>query len=351
MNSTLKSLLFWMVLVVVGVLIWNFSANFNRGPQQIPFTTFLKEVADGKVAEVEITGNDIKGKYVDRSAAAPAPISAPTPSPSTKASVICSTEKGVIINGRDAAASPWANVLYYWAPILLMIGFWIFIMRQMQSGGNKALSFGKSRAKLSSQLPEEGHVQGRVGRRRGEGRAPGNHRVPEGTAEVPEARRPHPEGRAPHGLPGNRQDAARARRRGRGQRSVLLDQRLGLRRDVRRRRRLARPRPVRAGQEERPLHRLHRRDRRRRPAPRRRPRRRPRRARADAQPAPRRDGRVRVERGRHPRRRDQPARRARPGAAASRAASTAASSSIVPTSRAARGSSPSTPRRFRSPTT
>ena len=62
MNSTLKSLLFWMVLVVVAVLIWNFSANFNRGPQQIPFTTFLKEVADGKVAEVEITGNDIKGK-------------------------------------------------------------------------------------------------------------------------------------------------------------------------------------------------------------------------------------------------------------------------------------------------
>ena len=56
----------------------------------------------------------------------------------------------MVILGRDAAASPWANVLYYWAPILLMIGFWIFIMRQMQSGGNKALSFGKSRAKLSS---------------------------------------------------------------------------------------------------------------------------------------------------------------------------------------------------------
>ena len=45
---------------------------------------------------------------------------------------------------------PWATLLYSWAPILLMIGFWIFIMRQMQSGGNKALSFGKSRAKLSS---------------------------------------------------------------------------------------------------------------------------------------------------------------------------------------------------------
>ena len=46
--------------------------------------------------------------------------------------------------------SPWAALLYNWAPILLMIGFWVFIMRQMQSGGNKALSFGKSKAKLSS---------------------------------------------------------------------------------------------------------------------------------------------------------------------------------------------------------
>ncbi|HEU5288607.1 MAG TPA: ATP-dependent zinc metalloprotease FtsH, partial [Candidatus Limnocylindria bacterium] len=59
-------------------------------------------------------------------------------------------EKGVIITAKKEATSPWASLLYAWAPILLMIGFWIFIMRQMQSGGNKALSFGKSRAKLSS---------------------------------------------------------------------------------------------------------------------------------------------------------------------------------------------------------
>ena len=166
------------------------------------------------------------------------------------------------------------------------------------------------------ELAEEGHVQGRRRRRRSEGRASGNHRVPEGTAEVPEARRPHSQGRPADGLAGHREDAARARRRGRSERAVLLDQRLGLRRDVRRRRRLARPRPVRAGQEERPLHRLHRRDRRGRPPSRRRPRRRPRRARADAEPAARRDGRLRVERRRHPRRGDQPSRRARSGAAA-----------------------------------
>src|SRR5262249_56042503 len=59
-------------------------------------------------------------------------------------------DRKVIINAKPETTSPWATLLYSWAPILLMIGFWLFIMRQMQSGGNKALSFGKSRAKLSS---------------------------------------------------------------------------------------------------------------------------------------------------------------------------------------------------------
>ena len=61
----------------------------------------------------------------------------------------CST-RGVIVQAKDPTTSPWATLLYSWAPILLLIGFWIFFMRQMQSGGNKALSFGKSKAKLSS---------------------------------------------------------------------------------------------------------------------------------------------------------------------------------------------------------
>ena len=56
----------------------------------------------------------------------------------------------MVVNAKEPTASPWASLLYSWAPFLLMIGFWIFFMRQMQSGGNKALSFGKSKAKLSS---------------------------------------------------------------------------------------------------------------------------------------------------------------------------------------------------------
>ena len=112
-----------------------------------------------------------------------------------------------------------------------------------------------------------------------------------------------------------------------------------------------RARPVRAGQEERALHHLHRRDRRRRPPPRRRPRRRPRRARADAQPAARRDGRLRVERRRHPDRGHQPARRARPGAAAARPLRPPRGGRRGPTCAAARASCRSTRARSRSPRT
>ncbi len=150
MNSTLKSLLFWMVLVVVAVLIWNFSTQLNRNPKAITLTEFISRVDKGEVAEVEITGNEIKGRFTSAGVDGHERFRLYAPPQFEKLLGDKLTAKVPIIDGRDPGTSPWANLLYYWAPILLMIGFWIFIMRQMQSGGNKALSFGKSRAKLSS---------------------------------------------------------------------------------------------------------------------------------------------------------------------------------------------------------
>jgi cell division protease FtsH len=147
LNSTLKSLLFWMVLVVVGVLIWNFS-NFPSKDEQISFSTFLQHVHNGDVESVVITGNEVTGKLKNKPTGADS-FSTLAPSSYERLANLLE-EKGVQISAKKEATSPWASLLYAWAPILLMIGFWIFIMRQMQSGGNKALSFGKSRAKLSS---------------------------------------------------------------------------------------------------------------------------------------------------------------------------------------------------------
>jgi len=143
-NPTLRSLLFWAVLVVVGVLIWNFSTDFQTRDTALPFSEFVAQVEQGQVDTVTLTGNEIAGvlKNGDR-------IQTYAP-PQYEGLANTLLERDVQITAKEATASPWATLMYSWAPVLLIIGFWIFFMRQMQSGGNKALSFGKSRAKLSS---------------------------------------------------------------------------------------------------------------------------------------------------------------------------------------------------------
>ena len=145
MNSTLKSLVFWMVLVVVAVAVWNFSTRFQTPSKPVPFSDFMMDVETGKVEKVAITGQEISGSY--RADKETFHTYAPAQYEGLANKLI---EKGVLVTAKEPTQSPWAQLLYSWAPILLLIGFWIFFMRQMQSGGNKALSFGKSKAKLSS---------------------------------------------------------------------------------------------------------------------------------------------------------------------------------------------------------
>jgi len=140
----LKSLVFWMALVVIGALVWQFSTKFQTSHKPLSFTEFMASVDAGQVDRVIITGNEITGvNKANENFRTYAP-------PQYEGLANRLLERNVIVSAREPATSPWAALLYSWAPILLMIGFWIFFMRQMQSGGNKALSFGKSKAKLSS---------------------------------------------------------------------------------------------------------------------------------------------------------------------------------------------------------
>jgi cell division protease FtsH len=133
-----------MALVVIGVLVWNFSTKFQTSAKPLTFTEFMASVDAGQIDRVTITGNEITGvDKANENFRTYAP-------PQYEGLANRLLERNVILSAREPAASPWAALLYSWAPILLMIGFWIFFMRQMQSGGNKALSFGKSKAKLSS---------------------------------------------------------------------------------------------------------------------------------------------------------------------------------------------------------
>jgi cell division protease FtsH len=142
-NSTLKNLIFWVALVVVGVVIYNVSNAVTGQAQERGFSDFMADVAADKVPQVTITGQEITFQEGDKQFRTTAPTQY-----EGLANYLLS--RGVRVTAKEATASPWANLLFSWAPMLLIVGFWFVFMRQMQSGGNKALSFGKSKAKLSS---------------------------------------------------------------------------------------------------------------------------------------------------------------------------------------------------------
>ncbi|MBM3802363.1 MAG: ATP-dependent metallopeptidase FtsH/Yme1/Tma family protein [Acidimicrobiia bacterium] len=144
MNSTVKTLLLWVVLIVTGVLLWHVVQRGQSGSEKDrDFSEVLNEIEKGSVQSVEITGSEVKGKFKDGSAFK-------TTMPNYPEFFKTLIAKGVAFKVKEPTQSPWLTALISWAPFVLLIGFWIFFMRQMQSGGNKALSFGKSRAKLLS---------------------------------------------------------------------------------------------------------------------------------------------------------------------------------------------------------
>ncbi len=141
MNATFKTVMLWMSLLVVVFLAWHF-AQFQKKETPVKFSEFMAQVESGQVADVTITGNEIKGHFASHEAFRTfAPVG-------YDKLVDTLLAKQVTVNYQPDQTPTWANMLISWAPFLLLIGFWIFFMRQMQSGGNKALSFGKSKAKL-----------------------------------------------------------------------------------------------------------------------------------------------------------------------------------------------------------
>ena len=141
MNATFKTIMLWMSLLVVIFLAWHF-AQIQKKETPLKFSEFMDQVEAGQIADVTISGTDIRGHTTSRE-----PIKTTVP-PGYDKYVDALRAKKVVINIERDTTPAWANMLISWAPFLLLIGFWVFFMRQMQSGGNKALSFGKSKAKL-----------------------------------------------------------------------------------------------------------------------------------------------------------------------------------------------------------
>jgi len=142
LNQVSKNLALWLVLVLVFLFLFNiFSKQHGRDPEVI-FSDFMAAVDRGEVQEVTIQGQNLQGKYRTGERFR-------TFAPTDPDLVRTLREKKVKIAAKPEEESPWYMVLFLnWFPFLLLAGVWIFFMRQMQVGGGKAMSFGKSRAKL-----------------------------------------------------------------------------------------------------------------------------------------------------------------------------------------------------------
>ena len=154
MNKVGKNLLLWVIIALLLVVLFNlFQGPSTRGPvTSLAFSEFLAETEAGKISDVTIKGNSITGHYADGRAFS-------TYAPNDPTLVSRMSEKGVRISAAptDDGGLSLFGILVSWFPMILLIGVWIFFMRQMQSGGGKGvMGFGKSRARLLTES------QGRV---------------------------------------------------------------------------------------------------------------------------------------------------------------------------------------------
>ena len=147
MNSTVKTVLFWLLIGVSALLLWQVvkSARDPQKDKEKNFTEFMADVEAGRVRDVVVDGQQVKGKLTDGSGFhATVPQSYPDMIKTLR-------DKSVNVTFRDVnSGSLPLTLLGTWAPLILLGALWFFMIRQMQTGGNKALSFGKSRARLLS---------------------------------------------------------------------------------------------------------------------------------------------------------------------------------------------------------
>jgi len=142
LSQSSKHIALWLVLALIFLVIFSvFNKQHGREPE-IVFSEFMTAVDRGDVQRVTIQGHNIQGEYKNGERFR-------TFAPNDPELVKSLREKKVKIAAKPEEDSPWYMVLLLnWFPMLLLIGVWIFFMRQMQVGGGKAMSFGKSRAKL-----------------------------------------------------------------------------------------------------------------------------------------------------------------------------------------------------------
>ncbi len=149
-SSTLKTVMFWLFIIMLAVLLWTLVSKSGQSAreEEPSYSEFMAQVDRGNVKEVTLylspTSYEIEGEWREPSKKFRTTIfkeSAPDLAKTLR-------DKQVLINVKEVNRADWVTFLLNAAPLFLLVAFWIFMMRQMQAGGNKALSFGKSKARL-----------------------------------------------------------------------------------------------------------------------------------------------------------------------------------------------------------
>ena len=152
MSSTARQIIFWLLIIAGALLIYKLVNPSSKNTQNIDLVQLHQKIKNGELKQLTIRATEAVA--VDR--ATNIEYHVPLANETTKSEVL--KEASEVVNGKplvdnvqdEPSSSYWLPALYYLLPFVLIFGFWIFMLRQMQSGGNKALSFGKSRAKLLS---------------------------------------------------------------------------------------------------------------------------------------------------------------------------------------------------------
>ena len=148
MNATMKNLLLWAAIFVMVILLYNLFSQGAANRGKVSFSEFLEDVEKDRIEEVTITGDKVDGTYKNAPREGVGDGSFTTQIMSWDGLVPLLRENDVRIEVEPLRENTLTTVLMTWGPLLLIVGLWVFFMRQMQSGGNRALSFGKSKAKL-----------------------------------------------------------------------------------------------------------------------------------------------------------------------------------------------------------
>jgi len=144
-----KNLALWLVISLMMILLFNLFNQPRATQERVIFSDFLTAVDRGEIREVMIQGSNISGRYINNK-------EFKTYAPNDPNLISVLKDKNVRISAKPEDDSPWyMTILISWFPMILLIAFWIFFMRQMQAGGTKAMSFGKAKVKLLSEKQQK----------------------------------------------------------------------------------------------------------------------------------------------------------------------------------------------------